>query len=118
MKAPVKISARHPVTGAEPFAAAFSLAALSSGRGTEPRWLRRVAMAMQPHHRPPPVARTPTAPSATAMQGYCDWPVFGRTEMDGELFAPEFDLPGSVVPAELRISADLRPIASTMKRFR
>jgi hypothetical protein len=38
--------------------------------------------------------------------------------MDGELFAPEFDLPGSVVPAELRISADLRPIASTMKRFR
>jgi hypothetical protein len=52
------------------------------------------------------------------LQDYCDWPVFGRTELDGELFASEFDLSGSGVPSELHISVDLRPIASTMKRFR
>jgi len=50
MKAPVNISARHQVTGAELFAALLSLAMPLSGRSPEPLWLRRgTSGGMLPH---------------------------------------------------------------------
>ena len=52
------------------------------------------------------------------MPGYCDWPVFGRTELDDDLLTSEPDPSGLVVTAELRITVDLRPIASSMNRLR
>ena len=52
------------------------------------------------------------------LPGYCDWSVFGRTELDRNLPAPGFDPSGAGELAEGRRPADLRPIANSMNKFR
>src|SRR6185436_14506086 len=52
------------------------------------------------------------------LSGYCDWSVFGRTEPDHDLLAPEFDpsVPGEL--AELRMTVGLRLLANSINKLR
>jgi hypothetical protein len=52
------------------------------------------------------------------LSGYCDWSVFGRTELDHDFLVPEFDPSGPGELAELRMTVGLRPLANSMNKFR
>jgi hypothetical protein len=56
--------------------------------------------------------------AAAIWRGYCDRPVFGRTEFIDGLLAAEFDPSDSGKTAEPVVTVRLRPIASSMNRFR